>query len=131
MGSTDNGIGWEVSAAVALAVRHQIRNVPPESGAVHGHRWRIRAVVRAAQLDATGWVIDFNVLRAALRALVAPYEGAFINDVAPFDDVNPTRENVARVLADGLAGRLDDGRARVHRVEIWEEDVCCATYFRG
>jgi 6-pyruvoyltetrahydropterin/6-carboxytetrahydropterin synthase len=124
---------WEISAAVRVNARHQIRIVSPtgnEEGAVHAHRWRIRAVVRAEQLDATGWVLDFGELAGALRALVAPYDGAFINDVAPFDDVNPTRENVARFLADTLADKLDDGRARVHSVEIWEDDVCCATYLR-
>jgi 6-pyruvoyltetrahydropterin/6-carboxytetrahydropterin synthase len=124
---------WEISAAVPMAARHQIRLVSPAAGAegrVHAHRWRIRAVVRAERLDATGWVLDFNQLAATLRALIAPYDGAFINDVAPFDDVNPTRENVARVLADRLAEKLNDGRARVHRVEIWEDDICGATYIR-
>jgi 6-pyruvoyltetrahydropterin/6-carboxytetrahydropterin synthase len=90
----------------------------------------VRAVVRAAELDATGWVLDFGVLAALLRKLVAPYDRAFMNDVAPFDDVNPTRENVARFLADALAAKVDDGRARVHAVEIWEDDVCCATFVR-
>ena len=97
---------------------------------MHAHRWRIRAAVRAARLDGTGWVLDFTHVRAALRGVIAPYDGAFINDVPPFHDVNPTRENVARILADALAAKLDDDRARVHRVEIWEEDVCGATYFR-
>jgi 6-pyruvoyltetrahydropterin/6-carboxytetrahydropterin synthase len=50
--------------------------------------------------------------------------------VPPFDDVNPTRENVARFLADELGAKLDDGRARIHALEIWEDDVCCATYVR-
>src|SRR5580698_6951010 len=117
---------WEISSAVVVTARHQIRNVAGDGGRVHEHRWRVRAVVRAAELDATGWVLDFGVLAALLRELVAPYDRAFMNDVAPFDDVNPTRENVARVLADALAAKVDDGRARVHAVEIWEDDVCCA-----
>ncbi len=123
---------WEISAAAVLSARHRIRmvsGVAREEGLVHAHRWRIRAVVRARQLDATGWVLDFHELTAALRALLAPYDGAFINDVPPFDDVNPTRENIARVLADKLAGQLNDDRVRVHALEISEDDVCCATYF--
>ncbi len=124
---------WEISAAVRVTARHQVWIVSGgarKEGALHEHRWRIRAIVRAAQLDATGWVVDFGLLTAELRALVAPYDGAFINDVEPFGDVNPTRENVARFLADRLAAKLDDGRARVHAVEIWEDDVCGATYLR-
>jgi 6-pyruvoyltetrahydropterin/6-carboxytetrahydropterin synthase len=123
---------WEISAATVLAARHRIRiasGATHEDGVVHAHRWRIRAVVRAKHLDATGWVLDFHELTAALRALLLPYDGAFINDVPPFDDVNPTRENIARVLADKLAARLNDGRVRVHALEICEDDVCSATYF--
>ena len=45
-----------------------------------------------------------------LRALVEPYEHVFLNEVVPFDDVNPTAENIARVIADDLAAKLDDDR---------------------
>ena len=40
------------------------------------------------------------------------------------------RENLARVVADGLAQQLDDSRVKVVRVEVWENDVSCATNFR-
>jgi 6-pyruvoyltetrahydropterin/6-carboxytetrahydropterin synthase len=118
---------WEISVETVVAARHQIREVPGEGGRVHEHRWRVRAVVRAGELDRTGWVLDFHEVDAALGAVVAPYQGAFLNDVPPFDDVNPTRENVARVIAEGLAARVDDGRARVVRVEV-SEGGHCASY---
>jgi 6-pyruvoyltetrahydropterin/6-carboxytetrahydropterin synthase len=120
---------WEISVETVVAARHQIRGVPGEGGRVHEHRWRVRAVVRARELDRTGWVLDFHEVDAALGAVVAPYRGAFLNDVAPFDDVNPTRENVARVIADGLAAKVDDERVRVYRVEV-SEDGHCASYVR-
>jgi 6-pyruvoyltetrahydropterin/6-carboxytetrahydropterin synthase len=121
---------WEISSAVGMTARHQIRGVLGEGGRLHEHRWRVRAVVRAAQLDPTGWVLDFAVLAARLREVIGAYDGRFLNEIPPFDDVNPTRENVARTFADALAAKVDDGRARVHAIEIWEEDVCSATYFR-
>jgi 6-pyruvoyltetrahydropterin/6-carboxytetrahydropterin synthase len=121
---------WEIASTVPVAARHQIRGITGEGGRVHEHRWRVRAVVRASELDSTGWVMDFGALAGALRALLAPYDGTFMNDVPPFDDVNPTRENVARYLAESLAAKVDDGRVRVHALEIWEDDVCCASYIR-
>ncbi len=120
---------WEISVETALAARHQIRGVPGEGGRVHEHRWTVRVFVRSTALDATGWVLDFHEVDAALRALVAPFEGAFVNDVPPFDDVNPTRENLARFLAESLGARLDDGRARVYRVDI-SEGTHRASYVR-
>ena len=120
---------WEISVETVVAARHRIRGIPGEGGRVHEHRWRVRVVVCARELDRTGWVLDFHEVDAALDALVAPYRGAFLNDVPPFDDLNPTRENVARVIGEGLAAKLDDGRARVHRVEV-SEDGHCASYVR-
>jgi 6-pyruvoyltetrahydropterin/6-carboxytetrahydropterin synthase len=122
---------WEISQETVVAAAHQLRFAPGEGERLHGHNWRIKAVVRARALDAkSGWVIDFNHLGAVLRALVEPYEHVFLNEVPPFDDLNPTAENLARVVADGLAEKLDDDRVKVARVEVWESDTCCATYFR-
>jgi 6-pyruvoyltetrahydropterin/6-carboxytetrahydropterin synthase len=121
---------WEISQETCVAAAHQLRFAPGEGERLHGHNWRIKATVRARELDKSGWVIDFNQLGAVLRELVEPYEHVFLNEVAPFDDLNPTAENIARVVADNLANRLDDARVKVVRVDVWENDTCCATYFK-
>jgi 6-pyruvoyltetrahydropterin/6-carboxytetrahydropterin synthase len=117
---------WEISVHAELHARHQIRGVSGEKGRVHEHRWQVRVVLQAAELDRTGWVLDFHEVDAALDELVAPYRGAFLNDVPPFHDINPTRENLARVLADALAAKLNDGRVRVHRVDVAEHGHCAS-----
>ena len=121
---------WEISTETCVAAAHQLRLAPGEGERLHGHNWRIRATVRASRLDVSGFVLDFNALGAILRSLVEPYEHVFLNEVAPFDDVNPTAENIARIVADNLAAKIDDDRVRVARVEVWENDQCAATYFR-
>jgi 6-pyruvoyltetrahydropterin/6-carboxytetrahydropterin synthase len=121
---------WEISQETVVAAAHQLRFAPGEGERLHGHNWRIKAVVRAHELAPSGWVIDFNVLGKELRTLVEPWEHVFLNELAPFDDLNPTAENLARVVADGLAEKIDDARVKVARVEIWENDTCCAVYFR-
>jgi 6-pyruvoyltetrahydropterin/6-carboxytetrahydropterin synthase len=121
---------WEISQETCVAAAHQLRFAPGEGERLHGHNWRIKATVRAERLDASGFVLDFNALAATLRALVEPYEHVFLNEIAPFDDLNPTAENIARVVADDLAAKIDDARAKVARVEVWENDTCCAIYYR-
>ncbi len=111
---------WEIAAETLLEARHQIRGVEGEGGAVHAHRLVVRVVVRAAELDRLGWVLDFRVLEAAMVELLRPWQGAFLNDLPPFDDVNPTRENLARHIANALGARLDGPLARVHRVDVSE-----------
>ena len=121
---------WEVSHETVVAAAHQLRFAPGEGERLHGHNWRIKATVRASALAKEGWVVDFYVLGRTLRAIVEPYEHAFLNEIPPFDDLNPTAENLARVVADELAAKIEDDRVKVVRVDVWESDECCATYFR-
>lgn len=120
---------WEISTETCVAAAHQLRLAPGEGERLHGHNWRIKATVRAERLDARGFVMDFNELGPALRTLVEPYEHVFLNEIAPFDDLNPTAENIARVVFENLGAKIDDERVRVVRVEIWENDTCAAAYF--
>ncbi|MEO8876578.1 MAG: 6-carboxytetrahydropterin synthase, partial [Polyangiaceae bacterium] len=93
---------WEISNETVVGAAHQLRIASGEGERLHGHNWRIKATLRATALDRAGFVIDFARLGKELRALVEPYEHVFINEVPPFDDVEPTAENIARVVADGL-----------------------------
>jgi 6-pyruvoyltetrahydropterin/6-carboxytetrahydropterin synthase len=121
---------FEARQETTVGAAHRLRESPGEGERLHGHNWRIVAVVRCQKLDERGMVIDFNDLGAALRRIVEPYEHVLLNDVAPYGEINPTAENVARVVADALARVIDDARIRVHRVEVWETDTCGAVYFR-
>ncbi len=122
---------WEISQEIAIAAEHQLRSAPTgDERGRHRHSWRIKAVVRARALDRSGWVLDFNALTAIMKAAFAPYDNAFLNEVPPFDDVEPTRERIAQVMAEQLAAKIDDDRVQLARLEIWESDTRCTTYFR-
>jgi 6-pyruvoyltetrahydropterin/6-carboxytetrahydropterin synthase len=121
---------YEISQETVIAAAHQLRLAPGEGERLHGHNWRIKAVVRCEQLDSRGMVLDFNDLGRELRNFVEPWEHVFLNELKPWNDVNPTAENIARVVAEELGAKLDDARVRVVRVEVWETDTCGATFYR-
>ncbi len=116
----------EFAAAHALSI----------SGArepVHGHNWRVTAVIAGAALDDDGLLADFHTIEHALHETCAPFHNANLNERAPFDRVNPTAELVAKHIADTLADQLDDAlapHARVHSVAITEAPRCRAIYTR-
>ncbi len=90
---------------------------------VHSHNWRIEAFLEADD-DVAGAAA---AAKAFLARWVSRYEGNCFNDVAPFDEVNPTAEEVARVLAEELAAAVP--RAAIVRVEIGEAAGFSATYW--
>ena len=122
---------WEISQEISISAEHRLRSAPrEEERGRHRHVWRIKAVVRAAALDRSGWVMDFEQLTSTMKTTLAPFDGAFMNDIPPFDDIEPSREQIARVFADRLAAHIDDDRIQVVRLEIWEGETRCTSYLR-
>jgi 6-pyruvoyltetrahydropterin/6-carboxytetrahydropterin synthase len=120
---------WEISTETVVAAAHQLRLAPGEGERLHGHNWRIKATVRASELDSRGFVLDFNELGPTLRALVEPYEHVFLNEIAPFDDGNGRVSRLAAshlivrgglrppVLVAGDAARLREALESAFRLE--------------
>ena len=82
------------------------------------------AVVEAEELDERGMVIDFLVLQAALRQVLDRYEHQDLNALPPFNsEVNPSAENVARLIAEQLMELLAGKAARLVEVQLAETDT--------
>ena len=112
-----------------FAAAHAIRGHTGGCENLHGHNYRVRVHVAAAELDALGMVIDFADLKAMVQEIVGPFDHRVINDVPPFDERNTTAERLAEYVFAEVARRLaGQERVRVERVEVWENDASCAVY---
>ena len=97
---------------------------------MHGHDWGVAATVTGDGLDADGLLCDFHALEGAVDDAVAPFRNRTLNDVPPFDRVNPTAENLAEFIAMELARRLPRG-VRIRRVEVEEAPGCVASWIEA
>jgi 6-pyruvoyltetrahydropterin/6-carboxytetrahydropterin synthase len=121
---------FEISKEVSFSGAHHLREYQGKCEAVHGHNWRIKAFVAARELDRLGMVIDFKALTGHMTAVLERFDHKDLNAVPPFDEINPSSENLAKFLFDELAARIDDGRVRVSRIMVWETGPSCASYSR-
>ncbi len=96
----------------------------------HSHDWHVRLVVSGRRIDADGLLCDFHWLQQRLDAALAPLADCDLNRVAPFDEINPTAEHLARHLAEAVAAVLPAGLA-VASVSVTEAPGCTATYRPG
>ncbi|HEX8983849.1 MAG TPA: 6-carboxytetrahydropterin synthase QueD [Bryobacteraceae bacterium] len=126
---------FEVSVEETFAAGHALRNYHGKCENVHGHNYRVRIVIEGAELDKAGLLVDFVELKRVLRAIIEKLDHQFLNDVAPFDRLNPSAENMARYFYEEIAAHLGNGArenaARVAKVKIWETDTATATYRMG
>jgi 6-pyruvoyltetrahydropterin/6-carboxytetrahydropterin synthase len=111
-----------------FASAHTLRDYPGPCSRMHGHNWKVEVEVDAAELDSTGMGLDFKVIKQSARNLVNELDHRYLNDVPPFDTVNPTAENIAAHLYRELSQRLNDDRVRVRAVTLWETERACVRY---
>jgi 6-pyruvoyltetrahydropterin/6-carboxytetrahydropterin synthase len=112
-----------------FAAGHALRNYKGKCENVHGHNYRVRVTIAGEQLDATGLLVDFLDVKRVMGAAIDYLDHRFINDLAPFDEINPSAENIAKYFYD----RMNDGLknevpVRISEIRVWETDTSSAVY---
>ena len=106
---------------------HALRGYKGKCEAMHGHRYEVVVCLEADELDDTGLAYDFTALKAVLEPIIQRFDHTLLNEAPPFDKINPSSENIARVIYDELL-RCIEG-ARLSAVEVWESPDAWATYY--
>lgn len=116
------GVGQDFDAA------HFLRGYEGKCEALHGHRYRVVVKVRTPQLDDIGLAYDFTELKRHLGDILARFDHTCLNDVPPFDKINPSSENVARTIYDELKPKLTGAPVSISSVDVWESPQSRVTY---
>lgn len=119
---------FEVSVEYSFAAGHALRGYKGKCENVHGHNYKVQLIVGGEQLDSAGLLMDFVEVKKAIRELVEKLDHRFLNDVAPFDKLNPSAENIAKYFWDELSPVVQNRGLAVEAVTIWETDTTSATY---
>lgn len=105
---------------------HHLTSYKGSPEPVHGHTWRVEALLEAAALDQEGIGFDFLEVRRALSELAGRFDHRDVNTVPPFDRESPTTERLAAWFYGELARALPG--AALAEVTVWEGPACSATY---
>jgi 6-pyruvoyltetrahydropterin/6-carboxytetrahydropterin synthase len=120
---------YDVTVKTGFAAAHQLRLYDGKYENLHGHNWTAQVTVEADELDPIGVGIDFVKLKAMIEKNLSELDYHNINEVPPFDELNPSAENIARWLFLKLKVEVNTNLTRVKRVEICEMEGCGASYF--
>lgn len=111
---------YEITVEKHFEAAHYLRGYKGKCENVHGHRYRIVMRVRADKLNDIGLAYDFTDLKRYLNAILERYDHACLNDVAPFDKINPSAENIASTIYNELKVKLAADPITLTAVEAWE-----------
>jgi 6-pyruvoyltetrahydropterin/6-carboxytetrahydropterin synthase len=108
---------------------HFLRNYHGKCERLHGHRYVVELALTSETLDESGIAYDFVDVKRHLRDLANELDHNNLNDLPPFDVVEPSAENQARFFYDELKRRLPQEMSEaVLYVKVWETPTQFALY---
>ncbi len=121
---------YEVSVRSHFDAAHYLRGYEGKCENLHGHRFEVVVNLRAGKVDEVGMAYDFSKLKKQLAQVVDTLDHQCLNELPAFSSVNPSSENLAVFIYNGLGPLLvgqDD--VRIWSVQVWESPESAVTYF--
>ena len=120
---------FEISVEETFAAGHALRDYKGKCENVHGHNYRVRVTIEGQQLDSTGLLVDFLDVKRLMGGAIEYLDHRFINDLEPFDKINPSAENIAKYFYDRInVGLRNEVPVRISAIQVWETDTSSAVY---
>jgi 6-pyruvoyltetrahydropterin/6-carboxytetrahydropterin synthase len=121
---------FSVRVEARFEAAHFLREYRGISEPLHGHSYKVEADLAAQTggIDNDAIAVDFVSAKRKLEVLAKKLDYGCINDVAPFDEINPSAENIAQWFARELGKAVADENAVVTAITIWEGPVNSVTY---
>ncbi len=124
-----------------FSAAHKLRDYETGCARLHGHNWKVQVTLASTTLDSMGMVMDFKHIKSILKTHLEPWDHQLLNDIPPFNDINPTAENIAVILFQTLTINLKEifknkssaqhdspDRVWLEKVTVYETDGYSASY---
>ena len=119
---------YQISVERDFDAAHYLRGYQGKCEAVHGHRFRVVVKVRASVVNDIGLAYDFTELKRHLGDVLSRFDHTCLNDIPPFDEINPSSENIASTIYDELKLKLSGAPVSMSYVEVWESPQSGVAY---
>lgn len=120
---------YEIIVKHHFSSAHKLINYDGECKNLHGHNWKVKVFARAEELNNIGISLDFKEFKKIARDEIDKFDHVFLNEHPSFTGINPTAENIARILFQDISEKVNDGNMKIHMIEVWESDNNGVRYF--
>jgi 6-pyruvoyltetrahydropterin/6-carboxytetrahydropterin synthase len=121
-------MAYRVTVSARFEAAHNLIDYPGGPEPLHGHSYRVEAVLESKDLQQYDLAVDFVAAREALKTIAREFDYKYINEHPAFAGRNTSAENLARYFAERLETSGNLGWTRVAAVDVWEGPDNRATY---
>jgi len=119
---------YEIALDTFFNARHYV-TIAGNAGNLHTHSYRLHVRYRTnALVPEDHVVVGYQVLRERTEGVVKAYNNRLLNDLPPFQRLQPTTENLTAVLFQQLQRALADLPVEIVNVTVWESPTAAITY---
>ena len=118
---------FEISVREHFDAAHALKGYRGKCEKLHGHRYEVIVTLRADRLNDIGLAYDFSVIKKHLREVLSRFDHNTLNEVVPFDKINPSAENIAVKIYEELH-RME---LPIVTVQVYESPDTWVTYRLG
>ena len=111
---------YEISVRMHFDAAHSLRGYHGKCERMHGHRYEVVLGLLAAGLNDVGLAYDFVELKKVLGGILDRLDHNNLNELPPFDRLNPSAENIAHFIYGQCQGQLGPAPVKIAYVEVWE-----------
>lgn len=126
---------FELTIISEFEAAHRLPDYPGKCCRLHGHNWKVEVTVAGAKLDKLGMLVDFKEIKNEVHIVLGGLDHYYLNEIAPFNTINPTAENIARHVFTEIANcpliKSSDRGLKVIQVKVWESPNSAASYREG
>ena len=119
---------YELGLKRRFIARHHLPGGPPGEREPHSHDYCVEARVGGERVDERGYVFDIVELRHTLDSLLGKYQDQYLNNLPDLKGLNPSIENLARVICERLCEKINPANAIFLEIRLWESDEAWASY---
>lgn len=117
---------YELIIRDQFASAHFLRGYEGACEKLHGHTWRVEVAIESTELNSIGLVVDFKDLKKRLSAIMARWDHVCLNELPEFRDVNPSTENLARILYQQF--KSANPQLKIIHARVWESTNASVKY---
>ncbi len=119
---------YKLNVTSYFSAAHMLKGYDGECKKLHGHNWKVRAGIKCDSTDEIGLAIDFKLIKKYLNEMMDDFDHKFLNELEFFKEINPTSENISRIIYKELSKKIQCERCQVYEVEIWESEKSSVIY---
>jgi 6-pyruvoyltetrahydropterin/6-carboxytetrahydropterin synthase len=119
---------YRVTVQARFEAAHNLIDYVGGPEPLHGHSYRVEAVLESEKLQQYDLAVDFVAAKKALETIAKEFDYGYINEHRDFRGRNTSAENLARYFSERLEGSGALGWSHVSEVTVWEGPENRATF---